>query len=258
MNGLPRFARVFGHQGVAEAYRHRPPYPDQVFAILGRLATAVPRTVLDLGAGEGALARPLASIVERVDAVDVSAAMIAVGRSRPGGDAPNLRWIHGPAETAGADGPYALATAGASLHWMDLAPLMARLDAVLAPGAQLAIVEHGARDAPWRERLDAVIERYSRNPDHDPAFSVVNVLGETFRRAGMAETRPVPFRQPVADFVEGLHSTSALAREHMDARESDAFGREVAEAVGPWIRDGVLDMTVTATVTWGVPATRAR
>lgn len=29
-------AGVFGYQGVAEAYRHRPPYPAEVFAILER------------------------------------------------------------------------------------------------------------------------------------------------------------------------------------------------------------------------------
>lgn len=257
MSDLPPLAKVFGHHGVAVAYRHRPPYPEQVFGILGRLAAAAPRTVLDLGAGEGALARPLASLVERVDAVDASAAMIEVGRSRPGGDAANLRWIHGAVETCELAGPYALATAGDSLHWMDLVPLMARLEAVLAPGAHLAIVEHEARDVPWREALTAVIRRYSRNPGYDPEFSVLNVLGETFRRVGMAETRPVPFRQSVADYVEALHSTSSLAREHMSAEEAAAFARDVAGAVEPWTREGVLDMLVTATVTWGVP-TRAR
>jgi SAM-dependent methyltransferase len=78
-------AGVFGHPGVAAAYRHRPPYPRDVFATLERLVGDRPRHVLDLGAGEGALARPLAERMDRVDAVDVSAAMVAAGRERPGG-----------------------------------------------------------------------------------------------------------------------------------------------------------------------------
>jgi 2-polyprenyl-3-methyl-5-hydroxy-6-metoxy-1,4-benzoquinol methylase len=56
-----RLAAAFGHGGVAGAYRHRPPYPPEVFDILERIITDRPRRVLDLGAGEGALARPLAA-----------------------------------------------------------------------------------------------------------------------------------------------------------------------------------------------------
>ena len=68
---------VFGFPGVAKAYRHRPPYPDEVFDVLESLISDRPRTVLDIGAGEGALARPLARRADHVDALDISAAMVA-------------------------------------------------------------------------------------------------------------------------------------------------------------------------------------
>ena len=58
-------AQAFTYPGVATAYQHRPPYPDQVFSLLTGLITDEPRTVLDLGAGEGALARPRAALVDR-------------------------------------------------------------------------------------------------------------------------------------------------------------------------------------------------
>lgn len=111
-----RLAAVFGHPGVADAYQYRPPYPDEVFDLLERLITDRPRTVLDIGAGEGALARPLAPRVDHIDALDLSAAMVDAGRRRPGGRRSNLRWIVGAAETADLGGPYALVTAGAALH----------------------------------------------------------------------------------------------------------------------------------------------
>ena len=79
-----QLAAAFGHPGVADAYQHRPPYPPEVFDILERITADRPRRVLDLGAGEGALARPLASRVDHVDALDVSAAMVEAGRRRPG------------------------------------------------------------------------------------------------------------------------------------------------------------------------------
>src|ERR1700735_5358770 len=102
-----KLAAVFGQPGVADAYQHRPPYPDEVFDLLERLITDRPRSVLDIGAGEGALARPLASRVDQVDAVDASAAMVEAGLGRPGGRRDNLRWIVGAAETVGPRRPLA-------------------------------------------------------------------------------------------------------------------------------------------------------
>ena len=75
-------AAAFTYPGVASAYQYRPPYPDLVFDVLTGLIADAPKTVLDLGAGEGALARPLAARVDQVDAVDISAAMVEEGPRR--------------------------------------------------------------------------------------------------------------------------------------------------------------------------------
>lgn len=251
----PGLAATFTHPGVAAAYRHRPPYPEEVFTILESLLHDRPRHVLDLGAGEGALARPLAPAVDRVDAVDVSAAMIDVGRERPGGGHPHLRWIVGAAETCPLDGPYALVTAGASLHWMAWGPLMARLTQVMTPNAVLAIVEHGPRDVPWRARLVEVIRRHSRSPDYDPAFSLVDALAEAghLEPRGRAETAGETFLQPVESYVEHFFSTASLAREHMTAAESAEFTAAIEDVVAPYAIDGMLAMTVVATLAWGRP-----
>jgi ubiquinone/menaquinone biosynthesis C-methylase UbiE len=250
-----RLAAVFGHPGVADAYQHRPPYPDEVFDLLERLITDRPRSVLDIGAGEGALARPLASRVDQVDAVDLSAAMVEAGRGRPGGRRRNLRWIVGAAETADLGGPYALVTAGAALHWMSWEPTLARLRAVMTPNAFLAVVEHGHHDLPWRAGLTDVITRHSRSPGYDPGFRIVDALAADglLEITGRAVTAPVPFRQPLASYVEQFHSTASLAREWMPAAESAAFDRAITGVVAPHASGGVLEMTVVASVTWGRP-----
>ena len=66
------YAEAFKDQQVVEAYRHRPPYPQEVFTILAALVLGEPRPVLDVGSGSGDIARPLVELVERVDAVDLS------------------------------------------------------------------------------------------------------------------------------------------------------------------------------------------
>ena len=246
---------MFSNPGVADAYRHRPPYPAEVFDILERLITDRPRRVLDIGAGEGALARPLASRVDHVDALDVSAAMIEAGRGRPGGRRPNLSWITGAAETARLGGPYALVTAGASLHWMSWPQTLARLVPVMTGRAVLAIVDHGPRDLPWHAELEQVIARYSRSPGYNKTFSVTGELAGRglLNVTGRATTAPVRFRQPVPDFVEQFHSTSSLAREGMPAEEAAAFDRAVTDLVRPYSAGGVLEMTVVADLVWGTP-----
>ena len=247
---------VFGHPGVAVAYQHRPPYPQEVYDLLERLVVDEPRHVLDLGAGEGALARELAPRVDRVDAVDVSPAMIAVGQDRPGGRHPQLNWVLGAAETAELDGPYALVTAGASLHWMDWDTVFARIASMLTANGQLAIVEHGESGQPWRSAEADVIRRHSRSPDYDPDFSLVEALRERglYAVTGRAEIGPVPFAQSVDDYVEQFHSRASLARELMPAAEVEQFGAEMRAAVQPFARDGMLELPIVAEVTWGRPA----
>jgi ubiquinone/menaquinone biosynthesis C-methylase UbiE len=109
--------------------------------------------VLDIGAGDGALARPLAERVDRVEAVEVSAAMVDAGRRRPGGRRKNLMWLLGSAEDMPPRGPYGLVTAGASLHWMDSEVVLGRIARVLAPGAMLAIVDQRYHRLDWQGEL---------------------------------------------------------------------------------------------------------
>jgi ubiquinone/menaquinone biosynthesis C-methylase UbiE len=223
--------------------------------LLDRLITERPRTVLDIGAGEAALARPLAPRVDQVDALDVSVAMVDAGRRRQGGRRANPRWIVGAAETAELGGPYALVTAGASLHWMSWKPTLARLIAVMTRNAFLALIEHGYRDLAWGAELTEVITRHSRSPGYDPGFSLADALaaGGLLQITGRAETAPVQFRQPLESYVEQFHSTASLARGWMSADESAAFDQAVTEVAAPHATAGMLEMTVDAHITWGRP-----
>ncbi|WP_328999121.1 class I SAM-dependent methyltransferase [Kribbella sp. NBC_00709] len=252
---MTELAATFHQEAVAEAYQHRPPYPDEVFDRLVALIADEPRRVLDIGAGEGAIARPLAPRVEQVDAIDFSQSMVDAGRQRPGGDHPNISWQVSAIETAELDGPYALVTAGASIHWMPWEETFARIVPHLTPNSQLVVIEHGPVDMPWWDDAVQAIQRHSRKKNHDPKYSVVEAIRDRglLDLTGTARTAPVTYRQKVVDYVEGFHSTSSLARDLMTPEEAADFDATVEEAVRPYAKDGVLELKIEAELSWGRP-----
>jgi SAM-dependent methyltransferase len=249
-------AATFQDRAVAASYRHRPSYPAQTFEILTGLIVDEPRTVLDLGCGTGFLARPLAPLVDRVDAVDPSLAMIEEGRRLPGGDHPRLRWIVGRAEDAPLHPPYALVTAGDSLHWMDWDVVLPRLPAALSPGGRLAVLtvdgEPTCGDPGLEQDTTALIRRYSTFAEWRPDFDLFAELERRglFRVQDRAETDPVPLVQTVDEYVESFHARASLSWSRMEPAAAAAFDAELRKLVADRVGETV-EQEVRARVAWG-------
>lgn len=243
---------VFSDREVALRYRHRAPYPDEVLKTLRDLLVQPP-TILDVGAGTGALARPMAGFALRVDAVDPSAAMIEAGRRLPGGTDPHLDWIVGSAEDAPLSPPYGLITAGASLHWLDLDVALPRFQGALAPGAVMAVADTEIVHGPYWPEVLAVIREHSEVEHHTETPDLMEDLDASGRFAihGRMRTEPMPFEQSVDDYIEMLHSTSSLARVRLGDR-ADRFDAEV-RAVFARHRIEHLRYGVLGGVIWGRP-----
>lgn len=256
------YAAGFSDQGIAEAYPHRPPYPQQAIQLLVGLVTGTPRTVLDVGCGTGDLARRLARYVDRIDAVDASAAMLAKGQQLPGGDHPVVRWQLAAVEVAQLTPPYALVTAGESLHWMDWATVLPRFASALLPGGVLAVVERDW-DAPpgLTDRLRPIFARYSSVRDFRPMDVVAEIERRgLFTRVGERHCGPEAWRPTVAEYLEFRHSQRGFSRSHMDAGSASAFDDAIRHALDDLVRAGELgltddrlDLTVQARVVWGLP-----
>jgi SAM-dependent methyltransferase len=249
----PEYGAQFQDAAVAAAYTHRPPYPAEVIEVLAGLLVA-PRTVLDVGTGRGEIARPLAQIAARVDAVDPSVEMVTRGRHLPGGDLPNLRWIVAPAETAPLDPPYGLITAASSLHWMEWSAVMPRFRAALAPDAVLAITGDGWLPLPWERDVAPVITRYSTNRLYQPYDLIAELESRgLIHRLGQRLTAPVPFAQPLDAYVESFHARNGLSRDRMPPHDAAAFDDAVRELVAPHAPDGIVPMQLTSRIVWGYP-----
>jgi SAM-dependent methyltransferase len=247
-------AARFQEQEVADTYHLRPSYPAETFDILLSLMRGQPRTLLDVGAGTGDIARKMAPFVERVDAVDFSQAMIARGRQLPGGDHPHLNWLYGRVEEVPLAPPYALVTAGQSLHWMDWEKVLPRFRAALHPGGFLAIVNVEILATPWNDRLIKLIRRFSTNPHYRPLDLIKELENRgLYRNQGEQRTAPVVFSQSLEDYIESFHARSSLSRGGMGQENAAAFDRAVEQLVTPFATTGQVRLQIIGHVVWGNP-----
>jgi ubiquinone/menaquinone biosynthesis C-methylase UbiE len=245
-------AEVFKHQSIAEAYHHRPPYPTEVFDILTGLISEEPRRVLDIGSGTGNIARNLVERVESIDAVDFSQQMIEQGKHLPNGKHPRLHWLYGSVEQVALDPPYALITAGESLHWMDWDIVLPRFHEVLTPGGYLAIVDKKTTPDPW-SILSEIISRYTTNKG-----DIRNMVRELeryglFQKVGEKKTAPVPFVQSIDDYIESYHSRSGFSRERMGIEQAQAFDEEARKILLRTYLNGTIILQVVGSIVWGIP-----
>lgn len=251
----PEYADQFKDRSVVAAYVNYPPYAPELFQLLAGLTQDEPRLVLDMGYGTGDVARPLAALVERVDAVDPSAAMIEIGRARAGGDRPNIRWVCQSAEDFAYDSRYSLIVTGASLHWMDWYTVLPQMAVALSDHGYLAIVGgRGIATAPWVDDLNRIFPRYSTNQDFQP-YNLLDELErrQLFAKVGRKRTAPQEYTMPVDQYVELFHARNGFSRQRMDAHTASAFDAAVRELVTPFADGGVLTFDVTTDIIWGQP-----
>ena len=246
-------ASAFQDPSVVHAYQYRPAYPPVVFDLLATLLVDTPRRVLDIGCGTGALARHLVTLADQVDAVDVSPAMIAQGRHLLHGDHPHLNWMVGRVEDVALVPPYALMTAGESLHWMDWDTLLPHLQTLLTPNAMLVILEIAYAPVPWSDALGMLIQQYSTIRD----YQRIDLVAELVRRGlfcviGKLQTDPIPFTQPLDAYIESFHGRAAFSRARMTSPDAHAFDQALRHLVSS-VHPVQVEMSIMVDIVWGKP-----
>jgi SAM-dependent methyltransferase len=138
---------------MAEAYAARPPYPP---GLVDRLAALATGPVVELGAGMGHLAVPLAARGRRVTAVEPARRMLErlTSRRQPGVEA-----VHATAEDTGLPpGGFALVLLADALHWVDPERTGRESKRLLAPGGILAVLEAKAGGNAFTDGVGRLLE----------------------------------------------------------------------------------------------------
>ena len=188
-----RRAQSFGT--IAQDYaRFRPPPPAQA---VDWLLPGGTRTVIDIGAGTGALTRLLVERVSEVIAVEPDARMRAVlAEALPRAAVRNGRAEALPVADASAD-----AVLGSSMwHWVDEPAAIAEAARVVRPGGVLGVLWSGPdRRAPW---IAEFLERPGRRPE---------VRAERREHREVHMPPDAPFEEPETMIFEWTRTTTVDA-----------------------------------------------
>jgi SAM-dependent methyltransferase len=138
----------------APAYaRHRPVYPESLYAYLAKL-TASHERAWDCATGSGQAARGLAVFFREVVATDASAAQLACAPSHP-----RIRYRTAPAECSGLDpASVDLVSVAQAMHWFDVPRFHAEVRRVARPDAVVAVWGYGRLTV--APEIDAVLEQF--------------------------------------------------------------------------------------------------
>jgi ubiquinone/menaquinone biosynthesis C-methylase UbiE len=150
----------FDYSPYARTYRERVEYVPSVITSVLRTAGVRPGDqVCDIGAGSGHLTEPLARFGLRVDAVEPTPAMRAVGEARTT-DLDGVSWYAGTGESSGRPGGrYPLVTFGSSFDRTDRPAALGETARILAPGGYFVCMwNHRVLTDPLQARVEALIE----------------------------------------------------------------------------------------------------
>jgi len=244
----------FQASDVVEHYIHRPPYAAQIFKSIVEHAPATDR-LLDLGCGEGKVARPLARVFEEVVAVDPSLNMIALGKSLEGGDQSNIQWIEATAEDAPLSGQFDVVTFASSIHWMDPEALFGKLRDHLTKDHILAIISGDTpHDPPWEQGWQQFLAKwvpiatgrpYGSQEWRNSRAKHLKYLDEIQAYEFQSE----PFRQSIDDYIACQHSRDTFAVPRLGSHLAD-FRGELADLLTPHAdADGQLAFRVETQLT---------
>ena len=240
VRGMGRFAST------VEFYaRYREPYPPKFFQeVAGQIALRGHETLLDVGCGPGLLAIGFAPFVGRCTGLDPEPGMIAAAKAAAAGAGVALSLIQGRIEEFPSSATYDVITIGRALHWLERGATLEVLERILAPGSgRILICGASSAETPetaWVKPYQEVRRAWASGPDEKHyridgkewfADSCFEALGER----SVTERHQVT----ISDLIGRALSRSNTSPEILGEGQA-RFEAEIAAALAPFVRDGVL------------------
>ena len=143
---------------MADVYDARPPYPAPLIDALCELAASAGPRVLDVGAGIGHLALPLAARGLQVTAIDPAQDMLQRLRNACDAQQLSVDVRHAKAEALPFEaGAFDLIVIADALHFIDSELCGRELQRVLVPRGALAVVSCEYADTPFMRAIDQLV-----------------------------------------------------------------------------------------------------
>jgi ubiquinone/menaquinone biosynthesis C-methylase UbiE len=172
---------------IAPVYEGRPPYPAELIDALSELVPPGAR-ILDIGAGTGHLALPLAARGFEVLAVEPAQEMLARLRDSASALGTRVTSIHAAAESLPLqDGSVDLIVVADAVHFIDAELGGRELARVLRRGGSLAIVTSEPADTPFMRAVVRTMEEAAPRRPRDMSRAIVQFLS-------VATTKTLPTR----------------------------------------------------------------
>jgi ubiquinone/menaquinone biosynthesis C-methylase UbiE len=158
---------------MVEAYEARPAYPDALVDAVSKLARSGSR-FLDVGAGLGHLAWPLAERGHRVTAVEPAVRMLKRLRER-GNE--RIDCVHAMAEQLPFDdGVFDVAVVADVVHFLDSERAAREVARVLAPRGALAVVVAALSDTPFMRAVREIMEESAPRRPRETSSAVTELF----------------------------------------------------------------------------------
>jgi len=231
--------------------RYREPYPPAFFKnVAEQIALRGDESLLDIGCGPGLLAIGFVPFVGRCTGLDPEPGMIAAAKAAAAEAGVALSLIHGRIEEFAATQTYDVITIGRALHCLKRSPTLMVLERILAPDSgRILICRASSIETPetaWVKTYQKVRRGWGSESDEKHcgidgkewfAESCFRALGET----SVTERRQVT----VTDLIGRALSRSNTSPEVLGQAQT-RFKAEIAAALEPFVRDGVLTEQIVA------------
>jgi SAM-dependent methyltransferase len=231
--------------------RYREPYPPAFFKkIAEQINLRGDESLLDVGCGPGMLAIGFAPLVGDCTGLDPEPAMIAAAERAAHEAGVSLALIEGRIEDFPATQTYDLITIGRALHWLERDATLAVLERILAPDAGRILICRTSTvetsETPWVKAYRKVRSAWASGPAEKRYRMVPSewFAGSCFEAVG--ETSVGEWHQvTVADLIGRALSRSNTSPQVV-GEEQGRFESEIAKALEPFSRDGVLEEQIVA------------